>query len=281
MKNLYLLSITGFMLFCAQIQAGDSITGNDLSYRLMCLKAASDPYYFNNFRSILEYTHALEIRCEDTFVEYLKKNASPETLSKWEHFQKLDQFGNPPTVSFQDIGKFSGTTLRYIVIADQIKKLFQLPSHAKIVEIGAGFGGQCYILSQLHPISNYYVYDIPEAEALILQMMKALSMHHTSCLHTHAGLPVEKVDLLISNYAFSECDRAMQLDYFERVITKADRGYIIYNQISNIFGLDSLSPNEFISLLKKNGIQPCVYPEPVATFKDNLLIVWDKTKHIF
>jgi len=54
---------------------------------------------------------------------------------------------------------------------------------------------------------------------------------------------------------------------------------MIYNQIAaSVFGLDYLSPTEFITLLEQNGKNPKVYNEPVVTYADNILIVWDTTK---
>jgi hypothetical protein len=278
LNNICFLLLSMLTFFIAQIYASSSITGNDQPYRQACLKAARDPSYFRNFRSRIEYSHALEIRYEIVLANYIVQYCSRETLGKWTAFQRLDRIGNPPTTTFQNIGSFSGTTLRYIIIADQIKKLFRLPKRSKIVEIGAGFGGQCFIFSQLQRFSKYYIYDLSEAEELVQKVMRGLSVPNTICIPMNALLPEGKIDLLISNYAFSECDRQTQLDYFERVIKKANRGYVIYNQISQNFGVSSLSPNEFIGLLKKNGMRPRVYSEPVLTFKDNLLIVWDKTK---
>ena len=80
--------------------------------------------------------------------------------------------------------------------------------------------------------------------------------------------------MFISNYAFSECDKATQLDYFNRVIVKAKRGYMLYNAI-NIY--DHYSASEFIKLLQDHGIKPKIHPEPVFSYTGNVLITWDKS----
>ena len=108
-------------------------------------------------------------------------------------------------------------------------------------------------------------------------MMRALNWQNVICLPIDETLPEEKIDLLISNYAYSECDREMQLGYFERVIKKADRGYMIYNQIAAGYGIDSISISEFVDLLKNNGFKPRVYKE-FFQGAGNSLILWDKSK---
>lgn len=259
--------------------SGESITGNDGDYLEVCQQAAAEPWYFENFRSLYDYTQVMEIGCGSAFADFLEKNASKEVLAKLCEFEKLDQIGNPVTRQYYPgLGNFSGATLRYIVIAQQIKQLFSLPKNAKIVEIGAGFGGQCYILSHLQSFSDYYIIDLPEVEPLIKKVMNTLPVENVTYSSEEQKTLEDDIDLVISNYAFSECERQTQIDYFEKVIKKSKRGYILYNQIAyRVFGLDSLSPLEFISMLQKNNMNPKLYSEQVATAPDNILIVWDKT----
>lgn len=275
MKRLWI----AICLLCSgfQLQAMQSITGSDSTYLDMCEKAVNDPFYFHFFRSFPEYSHALEIFDGNRFAEKIL-SAGNDVLGRLDEFQKLDLIGTPFKSQYPGLGDFSATTLRYIVVADHICHLFDLPSDAKIVEIGGGFGGQCYILSALQGFSQYFIYDLPQVNALIAKSLSALSVPGATCLDTDSCLPEERVDLLISNYAFSECSRETQLDYFERVIKKADRGYVIYNQISMpYFGIDSLSPWEFFELLDEAGMNPSVCEEQISTHPDNILFTWDRT----
>lgn len=273
--SFYPIAICAWLMGCISSSAVESLTERDSAYREICKKAAADLYYFYNFRSMPAYVNALiELQSQDNrFADYIFK--SPKRfLRRLEAFRKVDSFGNPVAHHFENLGRFSTTTLRYVAIARQITELFSLPTKATIVEIGAGFGGQCHILSQLYSPTKYYIYDLPETEALIERVVKTLSIKNVVCLEVNEQLPQKKVDLFISNYAFSECDRDVQIDYFERVIKKADRGYVLYNQIAS----QALSPEEFVALLEKNHMHPTVYKEPIPTFHNNLLIVWDKTR---
>ena len=98
------------------------------------------------------------------------------------------------------------------------------------------------------------------------------------CLPVAETLPEDQIDLFISNYAYSECDRDTQMDYFDRLIKKSKRGYVIYNQLSGYYPINSLSAREFFDLLEKNGLHPQADRELIRTFDNNVLIVWDITK---
>lgn len=273
MKILSTLLILQTYFACAT----ESITGLDQPYREMCLKASIDPYYFERFRSLIDYSHALEIEHSAPFIDFLFKHGSKEIFAKSGYLQKLDKIGNPPTKFFLNLGKFSATTLRYIVIADHLKKLFSLPKDTTVVEIGAGFGGQCFILSQLQPFFHYYIYDLPEPQALIDKVLSTLEVENVTLLPLESELPGDSADLVISNYAFSECSRSIQLNYFDKILKKAKRGYMIYNQTSHLFGVDSLSPEEVVTLLQENNMNPMVHEELIPTAPGNLLITWDTT----
>ena len=251
------------------------MTGRSTSYREICKEAALDDCTFQKFRSIKPYFDALECGQGGEFAQYLMENATDQTLSQIGSLRKLDLYGDPVRNEIPNFGLFSGTTLRYIVFADSMKRLFDLPDHCTIVEIGAGFGGQAYVLSHLVPFSRYYVYDLPEAEMLIERMVATLGVPNVRCLDVYAELPLEEVDLFISNYALSECDKETQLDYFKRVAVKAKRGYMLFND-TNVF--DHLSLSEWIELFQENGIHPKIHPEPVFTYSGNHLITWDRTK---
>jgi len=248
------------------------------TYRDICHKAAVNSWVFQNFRSMPAYIQILELGGGNEFASFILENGSKQTQSKLGEFQKLEQFGKPHTTEFKDVGKFSGTTLRYIIIADHIKKMFHLPKKPKIVEIGAGFGGQCYILSCIQDFSKYYIYDLSEACELISKVVNTLSVKNVNCMKLSQPLPEKKIDLVISNYAFSECDKQTQLDYFESVIKKSKRGYMIYNQISSVFGIDSLTPNEFVLLLQKHNMHPKIEDELIPTASNNVLITWDTSR---
>ncbi len=276
MRHIALTSL--FLITAGVLQAEAAIqkstTGNSISYREICRDAALNDTVFQNFRSIKAYFDAVECGQGGEFAHYIITHATPKTLSLIPECRTLDLYGNPIRNDIPGFGLFSSTTLRYVLVADHISRLFDLPKDYTAVEIGAGFGGQACILSQILPFSQYYIYDLPEVEMLIDKMTSTLSIHNVTCLDAHEELPVDSIDLFISNYALTECDRQTQLDYFNRVAIKAKRGYILYND-TNLF--DHLTLTDFIELFQKHEIMPIIHPEPVFSYTGNVLITWDRT----
>jgi hypothetical protein len=266
------IALISGLIYSPQLSAQKSATGRLVKYREICERASTDPELLKVFRSLKDYAPVLECGQEGEFAEYLKNNALKSTMKKKFVYQKLDTIGNPVMNYAPGLGMFSGTTLRYIWVADHIKRLFKLPHNAKVAEIGAGFGGQCYIFSKINQFSKYYFYDLPEVELLIATMMKKLSVKNTQCMHMDANLPEESIDLLISNYALSECYKETQMSYFHRVVKKSLRGYMLYNKSHGY------TANEFFDLLQSHGMNPKILEEPVFSYTGNVLLIWDKTK---
>lgn len=272
----YILS-TLFLLNIGSISANvtqQSATGRSSSYRNICKEAAFDEKLFKKFRSMEAYHEAVECGQGNEFAKYILETVSPEVLSKMPLFSRLDKIGNPVKHFHQGLGAFSGTTLRYIIFADLIFKFFDLPAKYTVAEIGAGFGGQAYVLSKVKQFGTYYIYDLPEVELLISRVAENLGIRNIILKDTSASLPEKEIDLFISNYALSECDLNTQLDYIERVASKAKRGFILFNDV-NVF--NHLNLDKFITVLQMHGKRPEVLQEPVHSYDGNKLIVWGRS----
>jgi hypothetical protein len=81
--------------------------------------------------------------------------------------------------------------------------------------------------------------------------------------------PSFKYDLVISNYAFTECDRETQFKYIDLVLNNSTNGYITYNNISHLFNINSISKDEFRNFINFKEIEE--YP---LTSKDNKILIW-------
>lgn len=178
------------------------------------------------FRKDIHYTAIVGGTNAFSFAEYIRKHCE-YLLLLFSQFEKIDQIGGPTKVEYPGIGMFSEATLRYIYIADRLSKIFDLPKASSIVEIGGGFGDQCYLLSKILPGSQYLVYDLPEVNGLINKVFDQLGVANASSEDIKDCLPKKPIDLLISNYAFSECAYDTQMRYFEEVILHVDRGYML------------------------------------------------------
>ena len=100
-------------------------------------------------------------------------------------------------------------------------------SKLRIGEIGVGFGGQAAVLNKLFGVSDFVAFDLPEVLSLCEIFLSRTESHLTPRLvDGRKPVPVE-VDLVVSNYAFSELVRSVQDAYLENVILRAKSGYII------------------------------------------------------
>jgi len=190
-------------------------------------------------------------------------------MHRLEEFRRNDKFGNPRTHSYGSIGLFSPTTLRYIKVAADLKKLFVTLDHARICEIGVGYGGQCRILSVLFRPARYILVDIQPVLALARRFLDNFDVSSFVSYKTMDELEEEAFDLVISNYAFTELQGGIQDVYLRRVISRSRCGYITYNEITPP-EFRSYKADQLVSMIPGATI----LPEIPLTHPRNCVIVW-------
>jgi hypothetical protein len=88
----------------------------------------------------------------------------------------------------------------------------------------------------------------------------------------HALAP-RKLDLLISNYAFSELPIQIQMNYMTKLINRASSGYMIMN--SGIFNRTGRSEGKLPIHQLVGGLDNWrILDEKVPTGPDNYLLIW-------
>ncbi len=122
------------------------------------------------------------------------------------------------TVLDEVLGGVTFATERYKLIADRLEYLFGPWKGWKIVEVGAGYGGQARELMTRHSCS-YSTVDLPEA----MELQYAYLASHGLWLTR-----ISRADLFISNYALSECRRETAARYL-KIAERSPRGYITWN----------------------------------------------------
>ena len=189
-------------------------------------------YKMRKFRRIYNYREILEHVDFKLGKKYLDRaiTLSGESCLADFPISLRDTFGQPWVYEYRKIGKISPTSLRYFAVTQELRARFGDPKTSVIAEIGAGYGGQYLALSDAWNVNTYIIYDLPEVQVLI---SKFISRNHSSNAiefrSLDEALPSQRIDLVISNYAFSELPLKVQLNYIETVILKADRGYLIMN----------------------------------------------------
>lgn len=269
---LFTLVTGSFVGFC---QTKTSLSDAS-AYTQFCKKCVTNDVAFANFRQAAPYTGIVETVGYLQGQEYLTtlKQIAPHFFLHITKFKTSDTIGNPTTYSYDRIGHMAPTTLRYIKVAFELEQLFGSLNDISIVEIGGGYGGQCKIISDIFRFKKYTIIDLPEALGVAKKFLRAHNVKNVTFL-TPDQLPTDtSFDLLISNYAFSECYAYIQAYYAKNILSKARNGYCICNQICK--GSEYNDKESTLATLTNHGIGWDIIDEVPLTAPDNYLIVWKK-----
>jgi hypothetical protein len=242
-------------------------------------RSLSRPNIFRNFRRNFDYREILEHVSYSLGLKYLTLGTerNSDFLKILEKSRRIDEIGNPIRFDYRGVGLFSPTLIRYAYVASDMRRIFDFDSIDKIVEIGSGYGGQSAVLQSIQSFSDYTVYDLPEVTELTKKFIYETNFNFKCTIGNLESTCVLQSDLLISNYAFSELPRSIQELYLDKVITKAQRGYMIMNSgRTNHTGRSAgkMTLTEIAEYLP--GIH--VIEEDPLTSLDNYIIYWDYTK---
>ena len=224
---------------------------NDVaSYLLVCKYASKDERIFSNFKQEPAYRQILEHVSYETGLRYIEnfKYSMEDILSKIDDFKENDKYGNPDLYEYDQLGKISPTTIRYIKNTYDIFSYFKGTDIKNIVEIGGGYGGLCKIMNSVFDFDNYLIFDLPEVNELTKKYISIFpeikDKDKVQVFSLDQLEEIDGIDLLISNYAFSELSKDLQIEYYEKIINKSDNFYMMFNPISK----NNLQFDEFLNI---------------------------------
>jgi hypothetical protein len=157
---------------------------------------------------------------------------SPELISLFDRFRENDRFGSPVVCDYDGYGLFSPTTLRYVKVYSDLRCFFRDLDGLRIVEIGGGYGGQCLVIHAGARPGSYTLVDLPAPLELQRRYLEANGVERVTFSAPDELDPIAEYDLVVSNYAFSECRRQVQDHYLTRVLRRTSRGYATCNWIT-------------------------------------------------
>lgn len=264
-----------FLILCSFSFVWATSISEGGSYRTFCRLAAQNDPIFADFKNNPEYKKILEHVSYDLGGQYLQITLEkyPWLVSYFDQFRENDLVGHPQTFSYSGYGHFSPTTLRYIKTAGDLVERFGDLKNKHIVEIGGGYGGLCKILSTLG-FASYTLIDLPECNELSRRYLNSLGVENVFFIDSTSDYRGQNYDLVISNYAFSEMDTHEQDRYIEKIIKNVPNGYMVVNFISHYFGIESLTIEELISILRDHKKSGVVEKEKPLTHPNNLLVTW-------
>lgn len=240
------------------------------AYLAACERAARDPNALAAFKQDPDYTWVLEhVGCEHGR-EYLDLALArrPQLADMLDAFRRNDEIGSPAVCEYGTHGTFSPTTLRYVKVLADLLSFFGPLDGMRVIEIGGGYGGQCFVVSTGSRPASYTLVDLEPCLHLQRTYLERLGV--TAQFALGDDLPADgEYDLVVSNYAFSECVGRVQREYLERVLTRSARGYLTMNWTSpprfRALGREELST----ALPGARWL-----PEEPRTHPKNELLVW-------
>jgi hypothetical protein len=230
--------------------------------------AAEDPARFATFKQDPEFRVVIEnLTCEHGR-QYLDAafDQTPSLARYLELFRENDLVGSPWICNYGGHGSFSPTTLRYVKVLSDLTRLFGSLEGARIVEIGGGYGGQCYIVSAVAKPASYTLVDLEPVLALQRRYLQELGVTSVR-FETAEDLEPADYDLVVSNYALSECSRRVQRNYIEKVLSRSARGYITCNWFRSRFV--SLTAKELLAAVPGARYEP---DRPVINSRTSIMI---------
>ena len=253
-----------------------SVSDNGL-YLMAVEEALNDKKKFKKFKSNIFYKDILEHVNYSQGLEYLniiKRDSN--LLNNIEKFLINDEIGSPKKYYYDELKtKISPTTLRYIKVASDIKKIFK-DKITNIVEIGCGYGGQYLILDQVMKINQYILMDLYDVNKLIEKYLENHLLNSSYETKTINQLQSNKqFDLVISNYAFSELPTQTQISYIKKILSNSKNGYLTMNS-----GKKNSTFKKHLSIEEiKNYIKDIkILEEEPNTNEENYIIVWGNIK---
>jgi hypothetical protein len=245
------------------------------AYVALVQAAVSDYKVFSTFRRHPDYMVVLEhvTRQEgQAYLDILCKDA-PDFLDRIGEFKSNDLVGSPRVFDYPDIGTVGPTTLRYMKVASDLRKLFGADPGRNIAEVGVGYGGQMLVCDIAFHVRRYDLFDLAPVLRLVERYLESHllnSAYRTSTLNQ--CLAEEPYDLVVSNYAFSELPSALERRYIEKVLGTAKRGYLTMNsgRPDAQFQRDKLTIGQLRELLPDFE----VFPEQPITCPGNYIIAW-------
>lgn len=166
----------------------------------------------------------------------------------------IDAWGNPircPRLLLGTNRAFSPTTLRYLATALWLNREGYINRETRIVEIGVGFGGLTAMNAVVSGAKTFLV-DLPQVSRSTLRMLSENNLEGYG-IHDGESKPTE-IDLVISNYAFTELSADLQDTYLRQYLLPAKHGVIISNAAVFSTSIKGRDDEQLITWLNAAGI---------------------------
>lgn len=255
----------------------DRTSISDINYYKNAIKLAlNDDNIFNKFKTLPEYNVILEHASYNLGLECLKniKKNNSVLLNHINEFKENDRYGGTIKFFYDEIGEISPNTLRYINVLSDFLSLNIDLNNKDIIEIGVGYGGQCLILSKYFNFKSYTLVDLIEPLELSKKYLELNNINNVFYKNMEDLEDGIYYDMVISNYAYSECNKEVQDIYYDKILKNSKNGYMILNFISKIHNIDSYSKDEIREKIPNSYF----INEIPESSNNNIILIWNKNK---
>lgn len=197
------------------------------------------------------------------FYDFIEKN-NKEIFSKLNIFKINDSIGLPVLWTSNNGLTISPNTLRYVKTLVDLENNFGSLENFTVAELGVGYGGLAFVINKNYKLNDYVLYDLPKVEQLA---KKYLSKFHISV--SDNTKKYEKLDLFISEFCLSEFDDEQIYNFYNNLILKSDRVYLMMNLH------DEIRKANFLSIIEKD-FNIKIFDEYPKTMWENYIIIGTK-----
>ncbi len=208
------------------------------NYLKSCEDFVNDDEKFKVFKMDKGYTPVLEHISYEESILFISEMKNTDSISNEliQRFKENDLHGTPQICEYDLFGKMSPSTIRYIKNTLDIFDFFHSSRKniKNIVEIGGGYGGLCKTMNVLFDFDNYTLVDLPVVNKLSKKYISKFENLEENVSHVSFDQIeiIENADLVISNYAFSECSYEIQKKYYDKIISNSNFYYMVYNNMT-------------------------------------------------
>ena len=193
----------------------DTIINNYLS---IVDEALTNEETFSSFKSSSRYGSIVGMSDERQAATWYKSLKNRFNLSL---FSQNDICGASLWLS-DDEFKISANTLHYVWTLQEIDEFFHFREAINVLELGVGYGGLCFVLSNFYKINEYCLIDLPIVQKLAQKYLGKLGVKSTL-------EPPEVVDLFISEFCLSEFTDYKIDEFYDLYVKKANNVYLQMN----------------------------------------------------
>lgn len=257
-------------------------SSDNKSYPEFCELAARNDGVFRSFRSNQIYKTVVETVREEDGINYFQIACSRTAIVKQnvKYFMNSDKVGNPDLIGVKTgllsrKYKISPTTARYIKNLSDLIFLFGNLSGLKIAEIGGGYGGLCKIINDLFDFESYTLFDLPQCLELSKRFLDVFDLKNINYSTGKSLSSIDKFDLVISNYAFSELHGNIQESYYNNILSNTPLGYLTCNFKTHTWEDSQMNESHFKSFRGLKIFRTSPFLAEVDAMHGISLITWD------